>query len=83
MSRLSAFAYYLQYPSIEIPPKEISPESLLHIIARILNIVDLPAPVGPMSPKISPYLMLKETSLTISSPFTLLERLAQLIADSF
>jgi hypothetical protein len=60
----------------------ISPESLFLIIVRILNKVDFPAPLGPMIPKISPALTLNDMFLTISSPFILLKRRAQLIAKS-
>jgi hypothetical protein len=42
--------------------------------------VDLPAPEGPMSPKISPDLMLKEMSLIIFFPLIVLDRWEQLMA---
>jgi hypothetical protein len=80
MSRLLALLYCYKYPSIEIPSKTTSPASLFSIIVSILNMVDLPAPEGPISPKIFPYLMVKEMSLIIFFPLIVLDRWEQLMA---
>jgi len=46
-----------------------SPEVKGCSIANILNVDDLPAPFGPKSPKIEPYLTPNELPHTASSPF--------------
>src|SRR5208282_2802290 len=47
-----------------LPLKRMDPESAARMFMIILIIVDLPAPLGPRSPKISPFLVEKETLST-------------------